>query len=194
MFAIADHAGGTWPERARAAALVLHASRDQADTLSIGVLLLAHIRQAFEDAGADRLSTVDLLRRLVDNEQGPWGRLWGHEVAHELAPQKAASDLARRLRAFGIKPRTIRVGVDTPRGYLLEDFAEPFARYVDPPSEGGATPATATTGLASDVAPVLPVAPPMDGNGRGCPECRGQLGHTLERPRSRLDRSVLGEA
>ncbi|MCI0633892.1 MAG: DUF3631 domain-containing protein [Actinobacteria bacterium] len=170
LFAIADVAAGDWPTRARQAALVLHASRDQADTYSIGVLLLAHIRQAFEDAGVDRLSTVDLLHRLVDIEAGPWGRFWGSEIAHESAPRKAASDLARHLRAFGIKPRVIRVGAETPRGYMLDDFTDAFALYLAPTPGGDATPETNATPLASDVAAVAFVAGGLDG-GRACPDC-----------------------
>ena len=77
LFAIADLAGEGWPSRARTAALALHvAAADDLDALSVGVLLLRHIREAFEEAGVDRLSTTDLLQLLVANEDGPWGRWW----------------------------------------------------------------------------------------------------------------------
>jgi len=38
--------------------------------------------------------------------------------------------LAQRLRPYGIKPQTIRVGDDVGRGYLAEDFTESLRRYV----------------------------------------------------------------
>ncbi|HXF73907.1 MAG TPA: DUF3631 domain-containing protein, partial [Actinomycetota bacterium] len=95
LFAIADAAGGDWPERARRAAVALHAGREGPETMSTGVLLLAHIRQAFEEAGKDRLPSAELLARLVENEEGPWGRWWGAELSREGAPRAAAADLAR---------------------------------------------------------------------------------------------------
>ncbi len=163
MFAIADAAGERWDERARLAAVALHLDRDAA-TASVGVLLLEHIRQAFGEARTDRLATAEMLRRLVENEEGPWGRWWGAEVARDGPPLAAATDLARKLRDFKkpdgdpIKPKGIRLpDGTTPRGYYLDDFASAFERYL-PPAGGAATPATAATPLASTVAGVAAVA------------------------------------
>lgn len=156
MFAIADEAGGDWPIRARTAALVLHGERDQDATASLGVLLLAHVRSAFAEADTDRLPSAELIRLLVTNEEGPWGRFWGAELGREGPPRAAATDLARHLRPFGVKPKVIRVSDGTtPRGYHVDDFADAWSRYL---SGGGATPATHATPLASHVASVAPVA------------------------------------
>jgi hypothetical protein len=38
--------------------------------------------------------------------------------------------LAQQLRRFDICPRVIRVGEETARGYLLDDFREAFSRYL----------------------------------------------------------------
>jgi hypothetical protein len=158
LLAIADAAGGEWPKRARTAAEVLHLDRDAAATASLGVLLLDHIRQAFDDADTDRLASVQLLRLLVRNEEGPWGRWWGAEVTHEDEPLGAQTKLAAELRHFRIKPRTIRLpDGSTPRGYRREDLAEAFERYL-PPAGGAATTATPATPLDSPVAAVAPVA------------------------------------
>jgi hypothetical protein len=159
LWSIADLAGGDWPELGRAAALALHLDADQTDTMTTGILLLAHIRAAF--GTDDRLSTADLLGRLVENEEGPWGRWWGTEVEHSETPRSAATDLARHLRAFGVKPKTVRIGDATPRGYLREDFEEPWGRYLPATKQGGATPKTDATSLASPVVSVAPVAPPQ---------------------------------
>ncbi|MGZ5295463.1 MAG: DUF3631 domain-containing protein, partial [Actinomycetota bacterium] len=124
MFAIADEAGAGWPQRARTAALTLHGDRDASATASLGVLLLDHIRAAFAEIDSDRLPTAELLRLLVANEEGPWGRFWGAEMHRDGQPLSAATDLARKLRPFGVKPRVIRVGDETPRGYQRSDFAD----------------------------------------------------------------------
>ncbi len=156
LFAIGDLAGGRYPQAARAAALALH--DHDAAAASFGVLLLEHICGVFADAGADKLSSVTILRRLVEIEAGPWARWWGPEVQAKETPLVAQSDLARNLRPFGVKPRVVRLpDGTTPRGYDREDFAEPWSRYL-PPSEGGATGATTATPLASPVAVVAPVA------------------------------------
>ena len=166
LFNIADLAGEVWSRRAREAALALHTGEDAEDTYSLGVLLLAHIKDAFDEAAIDRLPTAQLLRLLVANEQGPWGKFWGAEIGRDGAPMGAASDLARKLRAFEkpdgkpIKPHPVKMpdGV-VPRGYYREDFDQAWTIYLGfghPP----ATTATTATALASTVAPVAPVAPP----------------------------------
>jgi hypothetical protein len=157
LFAIADAASDDWGRRARSAAVVLHAGRDLAATASLGVLLLDHVRTAFSDAATDRLSSAELLRRLVENEEGPWGRFWGVEIGREGPPRAAATDLARKLRPFEIKPKVIRVGDETVRGYTLEDFGAAFNTYLTALSGGDVTPETDVTPLASTVTGVTSV-------------------------------------
>jgi hypothetical protein len=169
LFAIADEAAGDWPARARLGATVLHASRDGAATMSLKVLLLAHIRQAFHESNTDRLSSAALVRLLVENEEGPWARFWGAELAREETPRAAQADLAAKLRDFKrpdggpLKPHGIRLADgSTPRGYGLLDFDDAFARHLSPTNDvelfPPATPATPATVLASDVARVASVA------------------------------------
>ena len=38
--------------------------------------------------------------------------------------------LSQQLRPYGIRPRTIRLGDQTAKGYTKEDFAEVFRRYI----------------------------------------------------------------
>ena len=56
MLAVADAAGGDWPERARAACVTLNKVRADSDD-SIGVKLLADIRTVFGEA--DRMSSAE---------------------------------------------------------------------------------------------------------------------------------------
>ena len=40
--------------------------------------------------------------------------------------------LATRLRKYGVKPRAVRIGESTPRGYVASDLADVWERYVLP--------------------------------------------------------------
>jgi hypothetical protein len=57
LVAVADQAGGHWPETARKIATALNG---QAEDPSEGVMLLADIRRIFDEEGTDRLSTEAL--------------------------------------------------------------------------------------------------------------------------------------
>lgn len=59
LIAIADAAGGEWPERARAAALALSGA-DATEDKSRGVMLLSDIRAVFRDRGCTRIASSDL--------------------------------------------------------------------------------------------------------------------------------------
>jgi hypothetical protein len=52
----------------------------------------------------------------------------------ELSKEVTEAWLAQRLRPYGIKSRTIRIGAEVSRGYLQEDMKETFMRYI-PKSE-----------------------------------------------------------
>lgn len=139
LLAVADAAGAGWPERARAAAVELEAIRRE-ETPSLGVQLLADIRSLFDAAGEDRLSSEELCRRLIEGEEAPWGDLRGRAIDPR--------GLASRLRPYGVRPHTVRIGESTPRGYLRDDFSDTWARYLPTPSPETATSATSATGTA----------------------------------------------
>jgi len=122
LLAIADHAGGEWPEHARRAALRLSRPADDADQAP-SVQLLSDIRELFLDRAMDRLSSYDIVQALKGKEDRPWPE-WrnGKPIT---APQAA-----RVLRPFGIRPKTIRVGDKTPHGYLRNQFEDAWARYL----------------------------------------------------------------
>jgi hypothetical protein len=56
--------------------------------------------------------------------------------------------VARLLGRFGVKPRTIRVGDGTPKGYLRADLADAFSRYL---TCSAATSATASESLTNSL-------------------------------------------
>ncbi len=123
LLAIADHAGGPWPEIARQTALKL-SERNAENTVSTGAELLADIREVFEEKGQERLSSKELLEALCGDEERSW-RTYNRGLP--MAPKQ----LAKRLRDYGIVPGTVRTWSGTPKGYRLEQFAEAFARYLD---------------------------------------------------------------
>jgi hypothetical protein len=194
LLAIADAAGEPWSIRARAAAVSLHTGRDAEDSMSLSVLLLSHIRRVFEEAATDRIPTIELLRALVDLEEGPWARWWAADVEKAErpegpAPRKAGADLSAKLKPFRrpdgerIKPHPVKMDDGrVPRGYYLSDFADAFPRYLGSPD---ATDVANATALARTVATVAPVASPnQEGPERSswrCPECgaRSPAGHGM---------------
>ena len=123
LLAIADLAGGLWPDRAREAAKALSGVTDDADQ-DVRILLLSDIRNIFKQQGKDRLPTDLLLSKLNAMQERPWPEWRGRPLT--------ARGLARLLEPFGVKPKAIRVGDATPRGYLASDFEEVFARYLTP--------------------------------------------------------------
>ena len=122
LVAIADVAGGGWPAVARKAAEALTPTEDET---SIGVLLLADIRDSFVAAGSpDRMASADLCEALVALTDRPWSEIQRGGKALRT------NGLARRLKPFGIRPQKLRLIATTVNGYRLEDFAEAFGRYL----------------------------------------------------------------
>jgi Protein of unknown function (DUF3631) len=123
LLAIAQLAAGEWPERARIASLRLSAS-DPRDNEALGVRLLGDIRDVFEAADTGKLSSAGLAASLCENEEAPWGDLWGKPLD--------ARGLARRLRPFEIRPHSVRLDDGTtPKGYKLDQFQDVFSRYLN---------------------------------------------------------------
>jgi Protein of unknown function (DUF3631) len=119
LFAIADLAGADWPIRAREAAYVLVA-RSAERTQTSGVQLLSDLYEVFE--GAEKLSTETILHRLWALPESAWADICGKPLNQR--------GLAARLKRYGIKPRVIRIGDSTPRGYLVADLYDAWNRYV----------------------------------------------------------------
>lgn len=102
---------------------MLEDEKQEIESLSIGVELLADIKAAFEMRYADRLSTADLLAELTCDEEAPWST-WNR--GKPMSPRQ----LATWLKEFGVASHTIRVGGITPKGYHIEQFDDAFARYL----------------------------------------------------------------
>jgi hypothetical protein len=118
LIVIAEAAGEEWPHEAREAAESIFGTPDPADD-SLGVRLLADIRTVIK---TDRISTSDLLEKLIELDESPWGDLYGKAIT--------ARKLADLLRPFGIVSHGIRIDTGTPKGFLLGDFVGSWRRYL----------------------------------------------------------------
>ena len=120
LVAIADVAGGRWPELARR--LANAAANAEEDDRSV-IALLRNIWTVFLEMREDRVATVDLIAELNRDPDWPWSRY------HNGRPL-TAYQMASLLRPFRIQPKTIRFGDQTYKGYYLADFDEAFERYL----------------------------------------------------------------
>jgi hypothetical protein len=120
LLALADLAGGHWPELAREAATGLTARAQEHSP--IGSLLL-DISLVFALGKGERIFSRELLAGILGCGERPWAELRRGKPVTEMW-------LAQQLRPYGIKPRTIRIGEQVAKGYLQEDFLDTFRRYV----------------------------------------------------------------
>lgn len=132
VFAIGAVAGGEWYEKLVEASKRLSAEREEDDQLA---LLLDDIRKIFDKLGKDRITSEMLVGQLARYEDRPWGDWNGTKPLTER-------QLARLLKPIHIKPKTIRVGAGTKRGYLRATFGDAFSRYLphDPQQTQQSTP------------------------------------------------------
>jgi len=147
MFAIAQLAGGDWPQLALEG--YLHLTHQASTTLRVDLQpqsngqpavgetqdspqpsdgpdlnLLADIRQIFTQSGATRISSKQLLEARRTDPAGRYAKLG--------TPYSALSWLARGLQPVGINSRVMRIGIQCAKGYELADFTDAFARFLNP--------------------------------------------------------------
>ncbi len=103
---------------ARLAAVAL-AGADE-DQVSVGMRLLGDIRDVF--AGDDHLPTAELLRRLHELEDAPWGDWYGSPLSARAWRSCWGPTGSCRSCAAS------RAG-DAPRGYFRSDFTDAWSRY-----------------------------------------------------------------
>jgi hypothetical protein len=125
LLAIADLAGGHWPDRARAAAVALVALA-KAATPSLGIRLLADLRTIWD--GTDAMHTETILAALNGLDEAPWAELKGKP----LDPRR----LARFLKEYDVHRADVRADVDgvekVRKGYKREDLHDAWQRYLPP--------------------------------------------------------------
>lgn len=120
LMAVADAAGGRWPQLARRACVALVEGAEESDEeRSLDVRLLTDIRRIFTEKDTLFLPSHELVDALKLTTDSPW-------CDFGYTPSK----LARRLGLFGVKPG--HNAEKTVRGYRLESFHDAFERYTRP--------------------------------------------------------------
>jgi Protein of unknown function (DUF3631) len=125
LVAVADLARADWPERARTAAATMTAAEaEQEEDTSASVRLLGDLRGVFDQAGAEALYSATILAALHKLDEAPWADWYGHPLH--------TRDLAKLLRAYGVRPHDVREHGTGPqrKGYARADLYEPWARYL----------------------------------------------------------------
>lgn len=131
LIAVADAAGGDWPDTARNACVALcKVATDR--RVSLGVRLLGDLRTVFKDAVA--LHTETVLARLTNGDKhgldvdAPWGDLQGRPLGKRR--------LASILKRYSVSPQKVTVGGHSLQGYRREPLWDAWERYL--PSLGTA--------------------------------------------------------
>jgi putative DNA primase/helicase len=146
LVAIADDAGGEWPERSRKALCdVFKIRADNEGTSETGVMLLTDLKTLFDEIASTAMFSADLCERLGKMEERPWPE-W--KAGKPMTPPQ----LARALKPFGVRPGTVRQGQQTAKGYYRDALDEAWNRYLSKKSAEGVTSDrhTVTTHIESD--------------------------------------------
>ncbi|OKJ62227.1 hypothetical protein AMK27_15290 [Streptomyces sp. CB02009] len=130
LIAVADLAGGTWPEAARAACLAMtsHEAEQDQDHSALNIRLLADIRRAFASEGNPVvIRTGRLLGILNEDAESPW-------------PEYSDKGLTPRglqilLNDYGIRSANRRFpdGLQA-KGFTRLQFTDAWARYCPEPA------------------------------------------------------------
>lgn len=119
LFAVAVLLGGSWPSRCEKAFRELTVVEEP----ELQTMLLRDIQQYFLTSGSSRATSKELCEALIDDEEGPWKTCSnGKPITPNL--------VGKLLRPYGVKPKTIRVGNSTPRGYEKAQLEDAFERYL----------------------------------------------------------------
>jgi len=119
LLAVADLAGGHWPETARVAAVALVAD-SMAGVPSIGVQLLADLKVVF--GTEDKMTTEAILTALHGMDERPWNDMRGKPVDSRW--------LSRQLSKYGVQSKDVRTADARLKGYTATDLYDPWTRYV----------------------------------------------------------------
>lgn len=194
LIAVADQAGGHWPETVRNACIEL--CRQATDRrISLGLRLLADLRLIFQDR--DVLSTNSILAMLCGMdpykydaqgevyiaEDAPWAELRGKPLD--------SRGLARMLRKYDVTSTKIRQGDKTLQGYRREDLWDAWQRYLsDTPAEveqaehveqasiDAASRVPDKNNVPEQASEVEHRKPAPDKESSGCSACSGLAGET----------------
>ena len=126
LLAVADLAGGHWPETSRVAAVAAVADSAGKEP-SLGLMLLRDLRTVFSKHSAVALTTHELLQKLKGVEESPWLSF------NRDGTGITARQLAKRLSPYGIESCDIRQDDGKVlKGYFRAAFTDAWDRYLPP--------------------------------------------------------------
>ncbi len=138
LLAIAEVAGGVWPELTRTAALSLSVGLDDSED-SIGIQLLADIGSVFDQKQEGQLSSATIESELNRMRHRPWAE---YKNGYPISQHQ----IARLLSPYKIKPKQLWVDGAKTRGYERAAFEDAFSRYL--PEAVGAVEPSGSKGLS----------------------------------------------
>ncbi len=122
LLAIADHAGGDWPKRARLAATRL-LSRQNAEP-SVGIRLLTALQEIF--ANRNEITSAELVQLLAADPDAEWGAFRGRAAISQR-------ELAALLKPYDVRPVVLHPDKRSNlsrHGYRRSQFKDAFARFL----------------------------------------------------------------
>ena len=123
MLAIAEAAGGIWPNLASKAALELSKDTDDADTFA--TKLLKALKQDFENEGEAHDQgfqlTTNICEHLNQDREAPWAN---------FKNQMTAELLAKNLRRYKVQSEQITLNSKQVRGFYWKKLQPIFDRYL----------------------------------------------------------------
>ncbi len=127
LIAIADLAGGDWPQRAREALVRVIQGGRAGTTTTIKARALEDCRRVFRNSDdPEQMTTQGLLAGLRGLEDAPWSE-------HQHGRPLSAERLAFYLNGYGIAPHVLRFeDGKRKRGYRRSTFEDAWRRYLDP--------------------------------------------------------------
>jgi len=143
LLAIADGAGGKWPELSRAAACALYGFAEEEG--DYGLLLLQDLKALFDDRGNAVLASTAIVESLAAMEDRPWS-----EYRNNTPISKRG--LATLLGRFGVKPKNIRLGAEIVKGYEYAALLPAFNTYLTPLNPSATSATSAAADSVADVA------------------------------------------
>jgi putative DNA primase/helicase len=126
LLAIAEVAGGRWPNIARKAASALSGDKEDSDEDEPGIRILMDCREIFLHNAPDAITPAQLIERLCELPEAPWAE-WRH------GKPITGRGVAKLLKPFDIKSTEPTRAYDSDkkqRYYKRQNFEDAWSRYI----------------------------------------------------------------
>ena len=135
LFAIAKQVGGSWPERVQEASLAIDGKGNANEEENVKIRLVHDVDRIFEAGGKwpppqnpipkSVLRSEHICKALAEMDDRPWPEWSNGKPISQTA-------LARQLKGFKIKPKSMRFDANTFSGYKRDWLKDTLNRYPAP--------------------------------------------------------------